>query len=763
MIGLVLVAHSADLASGLRDVVAQMAPDVRVGLAGGAEGGLGTTPDAVTKAIGEADSVDGVVILYDLGSGQMSAEMALELIDPDQRERVHVSDAPLVEGAVAASVAASGRASLEDVLAELRSLEPGGGPAPQARAEDEARPAQRRTFEVVNPLGIHARPAAQIVRALAGLDADVRVCGDDTEEVTARSVVALMRATVPAGGRATVSASGPDAAVALDRLAELFEAGFGELEEEPVAATGAEHGEVGTPAAPGQAYGPAAWLRVAAPAVPDTPGGGTRAELARIADAVSTVRAELGDASGVLGVHRTVLDDPELTDAVERGLASGRNAARSWWDAIQRVRGQLAGVPDPLIAARAADIEDVGRRVLAELTGEALGVDVPAASVVLAEDLLPSQVPELFEQGVAGVALAAGGARSHAAVLARSFGLPMVVGAGTLLDGVPGGTPLLVDGDSGRVELDPPRESVVELRRSTERSRRAYERALVAAHEPVRLADGGAVTVLANVASVDNARLAREHGADGVGLLRTEFLFSGRDVPGEDEQVERLAEVIAACGPGRLVVRTIDLGGDKTIPALALDPVRHGPLGQRGLRLCLARPELFRPHLRALLRACADRALDLMFPFVSSPQEVRAARDALAAAGESLRADGTAAGEPSAVGVMVEIPALVLRLEDVLPSVDFVSIGSNDLVQYLSAAGRDNDAVASAYSAGEDLLPRVASDVCAAAARAGVPVAVCGDAAGDPGLARLLTAAGVRELSVAPRLVPQLKQALRDR
>jgi phosphocarrier protein FPr len=270
--------------------------------------------------------------------------------------------------------------------------------------------------------------------------------------------------------------------------------------------------------------------------------------------------------------------------------------------------------------------------------------------------------------------------------------------------------------------------------------------------------------IAANVGSVADARAAVAAGAGGVGLLRTELSFTGRrDLPGEDEQVGWLGGILAECPAGPVVVRTIDLGGDKPVPALRLTPARHGFLGQRGLRLCLARPELFRTHLRAVLRAGTVRPIELMVPFVTEPAELAAARRALEEAAASLDADGVPYRWPEKIGMMVEIPTTAVDVRPFLPLADFLSVGSNDLAQYLAAADRTLDAVGGAYRAGEALIPGLVAGLSGPAREAGVPVAVCGDLAGDPEQAARLVAAGVTELSVAAPLIPRLRADLARR
>jgi phosphoenolpyruvate-protein kinase (PTS system EI component) len=276
------------------------------------------------------------------------------------------------------------------------------------------------------------------------------------------------------------------------------------------------------------------------------------------------------------------------------------------------------------------------------------------------------------------------------------------------------------------------------------------------------LADGTRITVAANASTAAEARAAAEHGAEGVGLLRTEVAFLNRDdLPSEDEQVAAITGVCAELGDRLVIVRTLDAGGDKPIPALGLDPVRNGFLGVRGVRHSLANPALFRTQLRAILRAAADHRVAVMFPMVTDVSEVRAAKAALEDARSSLAADRLAHGEAEEVGVMVEVPVAALAADELAAEVDFFSIGSNDLVQYVMAADRTLGEVASLYRPERPAVLRLIATVCSAAAGAGRWVGVCGEMAGDPGLAVLLVGLGVRELSMAPAAIPAVKRRLR--
>jgi phosphocarrier protein FPr len=780
VIGLVLVSHSARLAEGVAELAAQMAPDVPIGVAGGSDdGGIGTSMEKVSAAL-EAAGTAGAVILTDLGSATMTAELALEFLDDAARARTALVDAPLVEGALAAATTAQGGADLDAVRTAAEAAGAAAGPHTRddAPAGGDGGDGSGEAREVVlrNPLGLHARPASAVVRALAGLDASVRVERADTGAgADARSLLGLVGLAARGGVALRLSGEGPDAARALDELERLVADGFGETGDEPGAAAADPDGPAPAPVpgegvltglagAPGLAVGPLARLAPAEVDVPDRPAGTPEEERALLDAARARVDAALGrEGGGVFAAQRDLLADPELDRAVAAGLDGGADAARAWADAVAAQRDALAALDDPVFAARAADVADVGRRVLAALAGtEVPPAAVPRGAVAAADDVVPSQVPALAAAGAAALVLSVGGPGSHAAVLVRGLGLPLVVAVGPALAQVPDGTTVLVDGAAATVAVDPPEEVAADARRRAAQARADADAARGAARAPVTTRDGAHVRVGANAATAAEAARAVAEGADELGLVRTELAFLDRaTLPGEDEQAAALTALLEAAGGRPVVVRTLDVGGDKAAPALDLDPVANGFLGERGLRWSLNHPDVFAVQLRAVLRAARGHRVRLMFPMVTTRDEVERARAALDAARRDLDAAGTPRGDVEQVGIMVEVPAAAAAADLLAPAVDFFSIGSNDLLSYLMAADRTLASVAPLRDPRHPAFLRLVGGICAAADAAGIWVGVCGDIAGDPELAVLLAGLGVTELSGAPPAVPAVKAALR--
>lgn len=786
MVGLVIVSHSARLAEGATELARGMGADVPIELAGGIdapEAALGTDVARVVEAIERADQGDGVLVLMDLGSAVLSAEMALDLLPPEWRERVLLSEAPLVEGAVAAAVTAKLGASLEAVAAEARGaleakathLGSGDPSAPVATVTEVG--SRTIALTVKNPLGLHARPAARFVQTVGDFDADVSVRNVTMGRgpASARSLNAIATLGVRQGHEIAVAASGPQAGEALAALEALAERDFDEEPVEvqaPPATPGArpQAGALaGLPAAPGAALGAARHFRAARPEVPTEPASDPQAEWEALERALGRVRADIhatrdsvaaraGEYSAaIFDAHILFLDDAALLEPARRAIfEQQRNAAQAWHDAAETVAAEYRGLDDEYLSARAADLAGVARQVVAELVdGRASPAPVVEPGIVLAADLTPADTALLDRELVHGLATAYGGPTSHSAILARSFGIPAAVGLGEELLKVPEGTPLVLDGDAGAVYVEPAPALVREYeRRSVERKEEA-RRALASAQRPAQTEDGRRIEVVANVGSPADVDAAVASGAEGVGLLRTEFLFLERErLPTEDEQYAAYRDVAERLQGRPLILRTLDVGADKPLPYLPRRPEANPFLGERGIRLGLAQPELLETQLRAAQRVAAEHPLKVMFPMVTALAEYREAVSVLARVQEQL-------GGRMEVGIMVEVPAAALAAEAFAPEVDFFSIGTNDLVQYTMAAERGNDAVAGLADGLHPAVLRLIRCVTEAAEAHRKWVGVCGELASDPAAVPLLVGLGVTELSVNPPAIPATKEAVR--
>ena len=483
--------------------------------------------------------------------------------------------------------------------------------------------------------------------------------------------------------------------------------------------------------------------------------------------AIEQVRAELAGKtarlqlagltmeSGILEAQALMLDDPALVDGASELMAQGRPADESVATAMAPFVEMLRASPDPVFQARAADVEDVVDQLRRALHG-ASGTPPPPLepSIVVARDLAPSQTAGLDRTLVLGFATEQGSATAHTAILARALGLPAVVGIAGLVQAVEDGQAVLLDGDEGTLVLDPPADLVAAVRPSAQAATDA---------EPAVTRDGHRVEIGCNAAGVDDARRAAAAGADGIGLLRSEFLFLGSDrLPSEDEQVAVLEEVSTAMGERPVILRTLDVGADKPLPALPQPPEANPALGVRGLRLqLLRRPDLLLDQLRAALRVSARHPLRLMFPMVSTLDEVRQVKVLL----EQARRDvhpSAADGTRMQVGIMIEVPAAAVAADVLAAEVDFFSLGTNDLTQYLFAADRTNPELASLADSLHPSLLRMIDQVVKAAHRRQRWVGVCGEMASDLWAVPLLVGLGIDELSVHPPAVARIKALVRS-
>lgn len=491
-------------------------------------------------------------------------------------------------------------------------------------------------------------------------------------------------------------------------------------------------------------------------------------EIARVQLTEMALQAErdLGnDAAAIFQAQMLMLEDPELLTRVRAALEEqGVNAEAALSDASGLYVHILEAVHSEYLRARAADVRDVTSRLLCILLGISLCPDaVPSVpSVILAHDLMPSDILSLDRSRVLGLCTAEGGATSHVALLARALGLPAVVGIGPGVLQIPSGATVVLDGGAGLLLVDPDPQTLSLYRARAGRRAGAPHRPAAPADGPAITSDGRRIVVAANVGTLEEARLAREVDADGIGLLRTEFLYLGRPtLPDEEEQYHSYRAILELFGNRPVVLRTLDVGGDKRLPGLELPPERNPALGLRAIRLSLTRPEMFRPQLRAALRAGAGHNLKIMFPMVTTVAEVRAARAFL----EECRAELQAEGHPVAdvaVGIMVEVPSAALMADHLAEEVDFFSIGTNDLSQYVMAADRTHAAVAPLADALHPAVLRLVRDIIAAAHARGKWVSLCGELAGDPVAIPILLGLGLDEFSMSPTAIPQAKRMIRS-
>lgn len=500
-------------------------------------------------------------------------------------------------------------------------------------------------------------------------------------------------------------------------------------------------------------------------------------EVARLHEAVDATRREMHslrtrlhgalakEVGEFLDLHALLLDDPELLHGLDELIRTGRYSADY---ALRLQRDRLAavfdGMDDAYLKSRMDDLDHVIGRIHAHLHQRAPDAPGMAGEILVSDNVAPSELAELQQQGVVGVVTAAGSTLSHSAILARSLHLPLVVGNAQALQKINDGDVLLVDGATGEVVVNPDPD---DLRRYRERLRDAAREARELGRlrsKPSRTRDGIDIALWANAESLEDVAKAHTLGATGVGLYRTEFLFlQRRELPSEDEQFQVYRDLVLGMGGRPVTIRTLDLGADKADRAgLAVSNEENPALGLRGVRLSLAHAGVFDTQLRAILRASSYGPIRVLVPMVSSREEMLEVRRRLQRAALQLRKQGHEVAAQLELGAMIEVPAAAIALYAFVDVVDFVSIGTNDLVQYLLAADRNNEALGELYSPLHPGVLRLLRHVIRTGAEHRVPVAMCGELAGDALLAPMLLALGLREFSLHPATLLEVRKAIRD-
>ena len=636
-----------------------------------------------------------------------------------------------------------------------------------------------------NKTGLHVRPAAVLANVAKSFKSEIKVQKGE-RAANARSVTSLMALEVLGGEKIVLVAKGPDAKEAIDKLSELVAAGLGDqghpAAPAPATTTMAKIAEppprprrddpnllLGAAASPGLAVGQTYQLRRAEIMVEEE-GGGVAYEQGRLADAIARAHGEIEALraslhakadpakAAIFAAHMELLDDPDFLEIAKSAIAKGKSAAFAWKKATELHAERLAALRNELLAQRANDVRDVGQRVLLHLTGiKQMPPSYPERSVLIAEDLTASDAATMEPGRVVGFATLRGGATSHVAILARSLGIPAVAGIEPRALEIPNGTPIILDGAKGSLRLSPPTDEITRITEHQTRLAAQREQDMAHALEPAMTKDGHRVSVFANIDGIKQAQQIDSLGGEGVGLLRSEFLFMDRtSAPSEDEQAQCYAAILKSVGPERpVIIRTVDVGGDKPLPYLPIPREDNPFLGERGIRVGLDRPEVLRTQLRAILRASSAGKVAVMFPMIATVQELRDAKAILVQEAKSLGV------EPIKCGIMVEVPSAALMIDSFAHEADFFSIGTNDLTQYTLAMDRGHPKLAPKVDALNPAVLRLIARTIDGAHGHRRLVGICGGVAGDPQALPILIGLDVDELSVSLPAIPAVKAQIR--
>ena len=644
-------------------------------------------------------------------------------------------------------------------------------PAEIATDAEERTAVFSATVALPNPAGLHARPAAVLATEAKKFKSDIRLVRSD-DEANAKSLVAIMGLSTRQHDEIRVKAWGSDAAEAASTLAKMLAEGCGEKPGEagtvvstdvaPERSKPADANELsGIAASPGLAVGRVVQFRREVIDVLEH-GEGTEHEHAKLDTALHEARlqieahkSQLPDASKakILDAHREMLEDPDLVGLAKKGVRDGKSADFAWRAAFTLHAARLQGLDNPLLRERATDIRDVGRRVLTLLAGvKQAQIEVPEGSILIAEELTPSDATSLDRNKVLGFCTTTGGPTGHVAILARSLGIPALCGIDNAALSIENDTLVVLDGSKGTLHRHPSEDELARAQERMADQTARREREKTAAGSPAVTTDGHRIDVVANVCNAEEAREAVALGGEGVGLLRSEFLFLNRDTaPTEEEQAIAYKAIAKILGRERpLIIRTLDVGGDKPLSYLPLPKEDNPFLGLRGVRVSLDRPDIFRIQLRAILQAAPISNLHIMFPMIATIDELRAAK-------QILTEEQQSSGHSAKVGVMIEVPAAAVMADLFAREADFFSIGTNDLTQYTLAMDRGHPKLAKQADA---LHPSVLSLIrmtVEGAHRHKKWVGICGGIASDVMAVPVLIGLGVDELSVSVPAIPAIK------
>jgi phosphocarrier protein FPr len=661
-------------------------------------------------------------------------------------------------------------------------------------AEEGAAEAQRSGKRVIseavlipNPTGLHARPAAVLANLAKRFQSRVLIQrGDD--QANAKSLVSIMGLAIEQGDKVVLIAEGPDAEEVIARLVPELASGLGDEGSTPAPAPATTEISadaapaprprsddpnllLGVAASPGLAVGKVWRLRREEIAVQEV-GETANQERRRLEDALDIARNQLealqaelrGQAdpakAAIFAAHQELLGDPGLLDIAESAIAKGKSAAFAWRAAFTTHAEGLARLRNELLAGRANDLRDVGRRVLAIITGTPLEEpQAPPDTILIAEDLTPSDTARLDRGRVLGFATVGGGSTSHVAIIARSLDIPAVAGIEPRAMDLPDGTPVILDGSKGSLRLNPDPLEIARIKTLKERQATRRANDLAAALDPAVTSDGHRIEVVANIGGLEDAARSVTLGGEGVGLLRSEFLYMERtSAPTEEDQYAIYSAIAKALDGRPLIIRTLDVGGDKPLAYLPMPREENPMLGIRGVRIGLDRPEILRTQVRAILRAGQGNRLRMMFPMIATLDEIRSVKGLV----EEERAR-LGVADAVELGIMVEVPAAAVLARQFAREVDFFSIGTNDLTQYTLAMDRGHPKLAAKADAMNPAVLQLIAQTVEGAAAEGKWVGVCGGLASDPQAVPILVGLGVAELSVSVPSIPAVKAQVRAR
>ena len=801
MVGLVLVSHSRRLAEAAVDLIKRtVASDIPIAAAGGVgddRSELGTDALDIQEAILSVRSTRGVVVLMDTGSAILSAETAKELLGIELSDPLMLCSAPLVEGSIAAAVqiqiglglAEVANAAQQGLAAKQEQLGDSNQEQAHSSSEAMALPSLGEDLQVViqNEHGLHLRPAATLIKALAPFNVAVQIENQSAKRgpIPTKSLVDLARLQIRQGHKVRFIVSGPDQQPALAAIRGLVQTNFGESERKPpissptpaVATDGKPF-----PVSAGIAIGQPRFLDQVEPPIPDyavTGEDAIRAEIQKLRAALQRADVEFAgryerlrasldqETLAILDAQRLILDDATIVAEAESLIRDkGKNASRAWSNILSALADDQEAIADEYLRARATDFREIRLQGLKQLTNDAVKPQLPTDTpdlILVCDELTPSLADAIRATSIEGVVQFHGGTTSHGAILARALQLPSIGGAAALADQIRQARSIAFDGGSGTLWIDPTDEKRAKLALERQARHAALAKSVAQSQQPAVTRDGLRVKIAANAGSREDIEQAVRYGADSIGLFRSEFLFQRFDrSPSETEQLAAYEAALAPVASRVVTLRLLDIGGDKPLPFLSVPHETNPFLGVRGIRLLYHNQPFLRSHLRAVLRLSASHQIRILIPMVTDRAELVFLKDLLAELHQELAHEGSAHSWPIPIGAMIETPSAAVLVDQLALDCDFLSLGTNDLTQYVLCAERGNPLLNAYSDALHPAVLRVCQQAITMALPKQIPISICGEIASDPEALPVLLGLGLQELSVSPSSIPHLKSLIRQ-
>jgi len=797
MVGIVIVSHSKTLAAGVKELADQMSQN-KVGII--AVGGLddlanpiGTDPFQIKTAIEKLEKCDGILVLMDIGSAVMNAELALDLIDEGLKNKTFLCEAPLVEGAVTAAAQAMVGASLEQVVNEARNSLIGKeillAPIFTKHNEHAELHKLEKEFNITvpNELGLHARPSVKLVAMVNSFKVKVMVSTNGKPFIAANSISQIGTLGAKKGDVLHFKYFGEESDEFEKALKQFAQDNFGDPLKSMTVTSSKDSTRKNTHAndiikgmgvSKGIAIGQAKLLKNMSITVEKKQIDNTETEIMKLTSAIQNVLHDIvalqqktmalsgQENADIFDFHISILKDSVTVGKAQKFIQNENYSADfAWFMVFNELEKRYLNMDSEYLRARSSDIAELRSKVINEISGnleKTIVLTQPA--ILIVDEIGPAQTLGLDTDKVLGIISMSGGETSHATILARSLGIPAITSVGKSLHDINEADIIAMNGTTGDIFLEKKQpEKISELTAQKKIENALLEKRSAKAKEPAISNDGVQFKIMANISSPKEAKMAFDNGAEGVGLYRTEFLYMNRTVPPtEDEQYQIYLQACANMKGLPITIRTLDIGGDKQIPYMGIGDEENPFLGLRGIRFCLKNVEIFKTQLRALCRVSAEYQIRIMYPMVGVLEEIRAANKILKEVQESLEEENILFDSNMQVGIMVEVPSVIFLIPQLASEINFLSIGTNDLTQYLLALDRENTNVSKYFSALHPSVLCAIQKIIELADNEQIDVSLCGEIARDAKATDLLSQLGLRKFSMSSPAIPNIKEVVRS-